>query len=515
MQLKEVNFTGTRSSELAETDTDYPFAIQSMTRINDDNFILATYQNLYLWNKSKNSYFKLQKPNNVKSWHPTGVFFSPFYQRLFVANYTGNDLLVLKIQFPETNQSDKKTSSEFPRLILEESLVHTLGIKGAEGIFVSPMGRYMSIANFDGKSISFFERLDNDWKYRWSYPLPSAHGTVIVGNSVYGSGTSIVEIDLETGKLIKEKKSIGQRDILFTTCINYDFLSETLIVSDTMAGKVSVLSKDLDLISEIGENGPGPANLDMPYCSYRFSGDLYILSTFQRRIIEINSQNQVYSHYFDGGWKWLEGQANVYLYPSSGIWERTTMTNAVAVKIGDLYYLPDYGSLRRVDGQASLYLPTHGHLLSPKSAPGFYIVSIAQSKDYLIIIANSSDTGILLQRGTGRFGQISLEQVGCWALNDRVMCPRGEYSLQYLVSEKSQMVEIKSLKSIADSLSVSVQNLESEFTSDAGLKFLKTYKAEESSKDSVSKAAKIYFSKIKKTTVPFMEFIIISALNKF
>ncbi|MGO4572726.1 hypothetical protein [Microvirga sp. 2TAF3] len=404
---------------------DEPFLPVSMTRIGPDEFLVVNYRDVYLFNISRREATLIQLDMPVPVWSPTAVHYSAFYDRVFIANYTGKDVLIAEI----LRDAGKVT------LKLTERLTHDEGIEGPEGIQVSRGGRFMAVADYDGGALSVFERINDAWVYRWKKPVESSHGVAIIGDHVYGSGKTIAKFHIDTGEEVARVSKIGEQPILFASCISEDMKTGELIGSDTMAGRVFTLTKDLELKESFGVNGPTHVNLSMPYCAYRDGDDIYVLSTYQDRIIKIGREG---THSFEfGGPRWEYVSVPSAYRNNTDMWRGTLITDSPGYSMFGLTVRPSYGSLQASDGTA-LLMPVRREL--PENRWLFYVTTIASYGDWIAVAANSAPVVLVYNRKTGALGSVETGEWDCWASASSILCPSRHYSVEELAA-KTKMIE--------------------------------------------------------------------------
>ncbi len=149
----------------------------SMTRIGEDLFLFANYRNIYLFDAASRMAYPVRLDQKIPVWAPTAVYYSAYYDRLFIANYTGHDLIIAKI-----DRSEPRI-----RLLLYERLTDA-NIAGPEGIAIFNGGKYMAIANWEGGAVSLFERIDNRWQFQWKQTIAAAHGVAFAGEFLLRAG---------------------------------------------------------------------------------------------------------------------------------------------------------------------------------------------------------------------------------------------------------------------------------------------------------------------------------------
>ena len=119
-----------------------PMAPVSAARIGAHEFLIANYQDIILFDQDRRTAVPVQIDVELPVWNPTAVFYSAFYDRVFIANYSGKDVVVAQLV----------RDGGVPKLHLTERIVHEAAIHGAEGITVSKGGRFMAIADYEGNA---------------------------------------------------------------------------------------------------------------------------------------------------------------------------------------------------------------------------------------------------------------------------------------------------------------------------------------------------------------------------
>ncbi|HEX7924719.1 MAG TPA: hypothetical protein VF583_27415 [Bradyrhizobium sp.] len=388
-----------------------------MTKISAREFLIANYRDVLLFDQDQRTAVPLEIDVALPVWSPTAVFYSAFYDRIFIANYVGEDIIVAQLE---------RTPSG-AKLRLTERIADA-GIKGAEGVAISRGGRFMGVADYDGNVVSMFERVDDKWVMRWKRDLLASHGITIIGDEVFASGQgSIVKLSIETGQELARTANIGPQPIQFATCINEDESTGDLIGSDPMSGVVFTMTKSLQLKDVYGANGPTHANLSAPFCAYRDKDAAYILSTYQDRLIAINEGATTSFEFGYPRWNYIADQSR-FRYPS--VTSRGSIQfDAPSYQMFDKTVRPAYGALAASDGTL-LMMPARGDLFGDEST--FYATGIASDPNWLAIVSNSSPKAVLYNRKTGALGGVTIGEWDCWAQASEVLCPSRRYSVAEL-----------------------------------------------------------------------------------
>ncbi len=399
------SFNGRHVHVTAERVGLNPLVPVSMSPVSAGQFLVANYSNIYLLDTKANTARIVHPEPTPPVWNPTSVHYSPYYDRAFIANYTGDDIIIARIQDDGT-------------LRIEEHLRHPT-VVGPENVYVTPGGRYLATANYVGNSVSLFERIDSAWQFRWSAPVSAAHGVTIVGDAVYAGGSTIVaKFDIATGHEMNRLTA----PIQFATCVNHDEQSNGLIVADTIAGRIYTMDLDLTPTNFMGSNGPTLANLSMPYCAYRDREATWILSTYQERIIRIDGAVTSFE---------MKDEYWPYLMPhtfASGSWSK----DRPSVSMFGRLVRPAYGGLTAMDGAV---IPMPRSPYHDGKAWTIYLTSIAKDGDWVIMATVSSPIAMLYNQRTNEVKHVSHGEFDCWASDVDLMCPSRRYSSTELLAK--------------------------------------------------------------------------------
>ena len=262
--------------------------------------IYCSYNSLYILNLKHNIINEIKPPKEVKIWVPTGVKYNKRNDLLYVANYLGKNVLLFKL----IEKISEDTSTAFPwsiHLELVEEIKDCL--VGPENLDITNNGKYLTVADYDGCSISLFKYIDGKHIKLWSSPVGYPHGISFSPdeNSIIATGLSpakIYKFDIESN-LIKSIGSIGwgKDNYQWPTCISRYI--KNLLISDAHHGKITVIDSDLNTIKCFGGNGMSLDLFNMPYgIEYDHNGEkIYIADTFKKRILILNSEFEIINIY--------------------------------------------------------------------------------------------------------------------------------------------------------------------------------------------------------------------------
>ncbi|MBV9752136.1 MAG: beta-propeller fold lactonase family protein [Hyphomicrobiales bacterium] len=286
----------------------------------------------------------------------------------FLANYLGNDVLVLQIA------SDRKSLSLASRITTPET-------RSPENIALSADGRFIAIANYDGNSVQLFDRHTD--ALLWSARLANAHGVVFYCDSLVATGlgrSTVVRYGLD-GRVRAQEGSVGWGgdQYLWPTGVGTD--GQHIFVSDAHTGKIRTLGSDLCEIATVGANGSGIGLFNMPYGITPTESGAWIADTFKQRLLKVDlASGRVIS---------IVEVAKPAIAFGEGYKPDRTATNGAISFLGHTL-LPAYGRFR---GEITLSLDGAPGVL----AAGFYyftqgvqigdaiIVGSAQTREWLVV----------------------------------------------------------------------------------------------------------------------------------
>ncbi|MEK7138516.1 MAG: YncE family protein [Patescibacteria group bacterium] len=258
--VPQISFWGEERVSVLETSgadnaRDYHDQV-SISPLGNSQYFTANYQHIMLVDLVRNTAQTL-KHDWSGHYNPTGVAWSPQNQRLYVANYGGNNVLIFQFL---------AASDEFK--IVGEIKTD----KSPEGIFVSEDGTRLGVAYYNAEEIQVLA-LPGD-QVLWTQHLGLCHGVCIVGDRVYGTdlgNRELLEFDLETGQILRRVGTVGlasdKLELIWPTYI-YPFGADKLILADGLRGTIFIIDRvTLTPISIFGANGPTHKYLALPYCA--------------------------------------------------------------------------------------------------------------------------------------------------------------------------------------------------------------------------------------------------------
>lgn len=256
----------------------------SQTIKDKNQLIFCNYATLYLMDLTTGITKILEKPKNVEVWVPTGVKWCPDNKRLYLANYLGKDILVLKF--------DEQDQLSLVKRYVDEELI------GPENIDVIEKGKLFVVSDFDSSKVILF----NESGKIWSHKIGNAHGISFSKDKkfIYASGLSpakLYKFDLQGNLINKIGKPDWWKDgYLWPTSVAVS--DKNIIVSDAHTGKITFVDESLNFQKSIGGNGLGITLFNMPYGIIVNDNFLFVTDTFKGRILKIDPEkNKIISIY--------------------------------------------------------------------------------------------------------------------------------------------------------------------------------------------------------------------------
>ncbi len=217
----------------------------------------------------------------IAVWNPTGLAFNKQRQLLYVANYTGHDVLVMRM--------DSKRQLQLVRRITHPQL------KGPIGVATNRDGTRIAVADYTGNAVFLFQE---DGTYSWHKPLQMPHGICMAHDQNSVIATSLFSRQLVRysvdGQRLQQHGAQGwaENEYLWPTGIQ-KMSGQRYVVADAHTGQLSVLNSQLDEIKTIGGNGPGLGLFNMPYHAIETpNGDLIVADTYKNRIVQIDWEHE-------------------------------------------------------------------------------------------------------------------------------------------------------------------------------------------------------------------------------
>lgn len=375
----------------------------STAQIGDSKYLaVADYSRLYCFDTGADALRVVAPPpglanaGNSIQWMPTGVFYSRSLDRLYIANYLGNDILEGSIDCARGAFS----------LI---SKIQSAQTGGPENVALSADGGLLAAANYNSGMVTVFRQASGKWSPAWQADVPQAHGVVVLGNDIFV--TSLTKRTIlkfsESGVLVAQIGSLGSKAVaaqmMWPTSLTA--YHDNVIMSDAHSGYVCGLdSGKLKFLWCAGGYGPGADRFNMPYGVSVFDDDLMVASTFSSRITELHpdvssGKLAVSRDWFLTGDKQVnQGYVAIRGYarsPQSISYDPYTTTCSLPAWLNR--YKCRYGGFVRSDENKMLTLPSGvfvGH------ADGYFYFSepvLIADEDSLIVVSPQSSTALYLR----------------------------------------------------------------------------------------------------------------------
>lgn len=260
----------------------------SLVRLDAHTLALANYGSILRVDTRTGAIREIPKPAQVPVWAPTGLAYDPKTRELFVANYRGKDIVILK--------SNEAGDFAFSARITDPELV------GPENASLSPDGKTIVAADYDNSGLLLFDRTNH--KKIWFSKLGQAHGVAFdaSGEFIYATGlapTQIVKLD-RNGTILQshEDSGFGKHSYLWPTSVALDPSTQRLWTSDAHNGGIRQLNARLRTDTMFGGNGLGTERFNMPYgLMIDPDGSFWVADTFKSRIIQFDAKHRPIRYY--------------------------------------------------------------------------------------------------------------------------------------------------------------------------------------------------------------------------
>lgn len=430
----------------------------SITPYNDKYHLVANYTNVFLLNIENGDVYKFNLINDVYkfisennsdskildvsnlTFVPTGLFYSSKYEKLYIANYKGNNILIFDVDINTKN-------------LIYQGEIKTSNTIGPENVYVTDDGKYLASANYDGSDVTLFELTSfKQYKEIWSTEIGQAHGVTIKDSFVYATGLTerkVYKLDIRDGKIVD---SIGNIDsnpsnngFLWPTSIN-GLDENRLVVSDAHTGYIYILNKNnLKIESYFGGNSLSYKYLHMPYTVIVNDNKYYITSTFQDRIIvgNIKNWNAERSFVFSGrNWGIIKNQEIDSFIAKYDIYN---YKNGPQIDFFTKRYTMGFGHIYPVDNDMPLMRLPDISTINNDSAY-FYFTDLLAFKDSHIVFSPQSQAALYIKnsKGINYLIPFKLDSTDYWKYNNSLVNSVGKFDLN-LISERinSKIIEIE------------------------------------------------------------------------
>jgi hypothetical protein len=393
-----------------------------------------------------------QREVRQSGYQPTGLFYDPHRNYLFVANYLRNNVMVFRVLY-------KERQLQLVHLLKHASLVspESLWLDQASGVLVT--------ANFDGHSVSAFQmNADLSFRFLWKTPLRFAHGLAVAEGKVFATGLQervLVELDLKTGQRMRKTGRLGwhtqEGQFLWPTSV-YPDGAGNLIVSDAETGFISVIDiATLSVRRVVGGNGPGRAFFNQPYSTAVINDRFLTISTKQQRFVygeypalrptKAFTRSEDFWKYFSptdpefrlghGGWNdywWIGGPRVRLMACEYRIYSNTLRPDAPSESISNI-----------MQGGGARSCPDIrlGYVETPFGMNMFKQVQMVERGGWYIFLSPQSHSGPLfvkLMNGMLYAVYHSDGQNDCWVVSDAIYCSNGMRDLEVMLKQVNEFV---------------------------------------------------------------------------
>lgn len=249
-------------------------------------YYVCNYKQLFLIDLECRQARVVPPPDYMPSgWRPTGLAYDAHAQKLYVANYSGGDVLVCDASEPNL-------------LVLTRRVTHP-DLKGPEGVDFGSDGS-IAVADYDGNAVFLF---DAAGKLLWKHAAELPHGVAVLrqpgrADNVLATslgGTAVLRLD-RAGRLRARFGGAAWHDghgYVYPTSVTAG-PNGTLFVTDAFRGQVSLLDDDLNVFATLGGNGPGAGLFNNPYaaCPSPDGERLLVADTFRDRLVEVRLRDR-------------------------------------------------------------------------------------------------------------------------------------------------------------------------------------------------------------------------------
>jgi DNA-binding beta-propeller fold protein YncE len=352
----------------------------SITAIGDSGFLVSDYRAVHLFDvrAARMTEITVERPAHL-TYRPTDTAFDPGTATVYIANYTGNDVLVGRL-------NRQRARIKVERRIKDGQTI------SPEGVAIS--GGMLAIANYDGNNVQVFDAdAAEGTAARCTIPVRLAHGITFAGPLLYATSLAdrqILKIDPVACRIVAITGSEGWRrgQFLYPTSVARDD-DKTIVVADAHTGMISQIdTASMSVTATWGGNGPGALAFNMPYGVERDENAYFVASTFGQTIFSFTDRSWSGAVAWTPSprWLWRPSFEQGAMLHNQGY---SLYTSSASVQIRGSCYHPGYAAMHRCDGRrADINIPSiegayvyflqaartrHGaFVFSPQNAIGLY-----------------------------------------------------------------------------------------------------------------------------------------------
>jgi hypothetical protein len=199
-------------------------------------FLIADYSNVLLFDRRYGTVATMAVVGASRPNVPTGLAYDGQRQRLFIANYLSNNVLVARVDLPT------KT------IVVEQEFASDQAIS-PENVSVDPDSGNVAIADYDGNDIQIWKQSGAAWTRICAVPLKQAHGILLSHGDAFATGLAgreLVKIDPTrctiTGHIGEAGWDPGAYGFLWPTAIA-EWDHDNIAVADAHTGMLSIFDR--------------------------------------------------------------------------------------------------------------------------------------------------------------------------------------------------------------------------------------------------------------------------------
>lgn len=429
-------------SPQALADATAPVAI---ARLDDDRYITANYHHLSAVDVLQSSVRRISVKWAMEptAFVPAGLAYDAASRALFIANYTGNNILVGQV------------ADDFASVVISGTISDASTVS-PEGVAYDPAGHLLASAQYDGSSVDLFDRVEGQWRLKCSAHVDQAHGVAFAAGFIFATGLAkpqLVKLNSESCAIEATIGGLGWNALAaqFMWPTTIQRLSDGMIaVSDAHTGHISIVDpQTMTVLSVFGHNGPGFGGLNMPYgFAETVDRNLLITSTFGNRLIELTRAGAVVRSYSLGD-PWpndYRARAGQMLGPPA--WRDYAEVGQTVSLFGRCFF-GGYSKLVSCDGGNNVELPRPRDTLFSGGAY-FYFSQIAATANGVVVVSPQNPTALYIAVSPASLvlmpTAIGLDS---WLDGGAVLRPAGNLALNALVGQAGERAAETARKSAA------------------------------------------------------------------
>lgn len=395
----------------------------SVAPLDSHRVLVANYKSVRLYDLAAetNDELIIDGLSQVPRWNPTGLAFWSQRGELFIANYEGNDLVVVQ----------RGTDDRWK---VQQRLTHP-SLISPENVALSADGNLVAAACYDGNAVVVFERHGAEWVHRWTAPVALAHGVTFTDFGVVATSLGdrkLVLLAETDGKRLREVGGAGwgANEYLWPTSV-YSLGDGELIVADAHTGFLTVLGvRSLKQRRRYGGNGPTHRWFNMPYAAVPSSFGVLIVSTFQDRLVVFDPRSErATAHYgLRGRAVWQEPVENSEAQArTADHWtDKYVRRQSTLRLLGKPMYL-GYGLIHSIGlGRRGKYAPAGWSERLLGSDPLYFLENVSLPDGGAFVFSPSRAYGLYFRDGERWEIYLMALPVDCWSVKNRVICPEGD-----------------------------------------------------------------------------------------